>query len=64
MAVKKEAVEEVVEGTQPKDGVPTPKPQSQKTDAAPGTIIKEYLQNGLRYKRVVTEDGGTVDMRV
>jgi hypothetical protein len=30
----------------------------------PGTIIKEYVQNGLRYKRVVTEDGGTVDMRV
>lgn len=31
---------------------------------APGTIIKEYVQNGLRYKRVATENGGTVDVRV
>lgn len=29
----------------------------------PGTVVKEYVQNGLRYKRVVNETGGTVDVR-
>lgn len=40
-----------------KSGTPEVKP------VEPGTIIKTYVQNGLRYNRVATENGGTVDVR-
>lgn len=27
-------------------------------------VIKEYMQNGMRYQRVRKEDGSTVDVRI
>lgn len=33
------------------------------TPAPAGTVVKTYIQNGLRYNRVTTDNGGTVDIR-
>ena len=34
-----------------------------KATPQPGDVIKEYVQNGLRYKRVATENGASIDVR-
>lgn len=54
-----------VAGTEPKNGdAPVVQPGILTEKREPGTIIKTYLQNGLRYNRVVQDDGvTTLDMR-
>jgi hypothetical protein len=68
MAVKKKPAEEVVLTEQDllenlvlvKAGL---KAGDVGTPAPAGTVIKTYVQNGLRYNRITTENGGTVDVR-
>lgn len=59
------AEEQVAEGSTPKDGdAPIPGKHVLSEAQEPGTIIKKYVQNGIKYNRVVQSDGvSTLDIK-